>query len=328
MEKLQFICAQPRSLYFIWQIEVLINNFIKHGIKPEQIHILLAINCIDTDTDSQKTALAYDKIIRTYHNKAKFYLYEDTRKKPTYYVSSIRPNILKQHFKAYPHLKNCTIFYHDCDMIFTRKPELDKFLYDKVWYLSDTNNYINYDYINSKGYNLYDKMCNIVGIDKRIPKLMNSNSGGAQYIMKNVDYLYWEKVETDCQKLYYEITEIMRAVTKLNTTWHGLQIWCADMWAILWNAWLNGNETKVVKDLDFSWPNNPKENWNKNFIFHNAGITQEIEDTNPGKYFYKAMYAQNLPYGFSNNPFDKDFCSYYYFNEVLETSKISPLKDL
>ena len=28
MEKLQFICAQPRSLYFIWQIEVLINNFI------------------------------------------------------------------------------------------------------------------------------------------------------------------------------------------------------------------------------------------------------------------------------------------------------------
>ena len=150
--------------------------------------------------------------------------------------------MLFRSFKYYKQLENCTIFYHDCDIIFTRKPELTNFICDRVWYLSDTNNYINYDYIVSKGYNLYDRMCDIVGIDKLIPKLMNSNSGGAQYVMKNIDYKYWEKVESDCEKMYSEITEVMNAVLKLDTEWHGLQIWCADMWAILWNAWLRGNE--------------------------------------------------------------------------------------
>jgi hypothetical protein len=42
-------------------------------------------------------------------------------------------------------------------------------------------------------------MCEIVGIDTIIPKLMNSNSGGAQYILKNIDWQYWEKVELDSE---------------------------------------------------------------------------------------------------------------------------------
>jgi hypothetical protein len=83
-------------------------------------------------------------------------------------------------------------------MIFTKPVNWNKFLYDDIWYLSNTNSYINYDYIISKGKDIYNKMCEIVEIDSIIPKLMNSNSGGAQYILKNIDAEYWEKVEKDC----------------------------------------------------------------------------------------------------------------------------------
>ena len=36
---IRFICAQPANSYYTWQVEVLINNFIKHGINPNQIDI-------------------------------------------------------------------------------------------------------------------------------------------------------------------------------------------------------------------------------------------------------------------------------------------------
>ena len=30
-----------------------------------------------------------------------------------------------------------------------------------------------------------------------------------------------------------------------------IQFWMK-MWSLLWNLWLNGNNTKIVKELDFS----------------------------------------------------------------------------
>lgn len=38
--KLRFICAQPTSLYYAWQVEVMINNFIEMGINPNMIDIV------------------------------------------------------------------------------------------------------------------------------------------------------------------------------------------------------------------------------------------------------------------------------------------------
>ena len=287
MKSLRYVCVQPRLLYYAWQVEVMINNFIKHGINPNNIDILVAWNPNDLTTSVQANVDAWNKLA-SHYNHVRFFFYQDTRQQPIHYISSIRPNVLKQHFKAHPELESDIIFYHDCDMVFTKSPNWDKFLSDKIWYLSNTNSYINYDYIISKGQDVYDKMCEIMKIDPLIPKIMNSNSGGAQYIMKNVDYLYWEKVETDCQKLYYEITEIMRAITKLNTDWHGLQIWCADMWAVLWNIWLKEKETKNVPELEFCWSSDPIEKLDRTTLLHNAGVTGQNSMGYPA--FYKGAY--------------------------------------
>lgn len=310
MKNLRYVCAQPRLVYYAWQVEVMINNFIKHGINPNNIDILVAWNSND-DTSKPETVEMWNKLA-THYNTVRFFFYEDTRQKPIHYISSIRPNVLKQHFRKHSELQYEAIFYHDCDILFTKKPDFNKFLDDDIWYLSNTNSYINYDYIMSKGQDVYDKMCEIVKMPKMIPKLLNEHSGGAQYILKNVDWTYWDKVERDCEKLFYEITQLNITKKALDPSHHELQIWCADMWAVLWNAWAKGHETLVVSEMDFCWGTDSLNRWEETSIYHNAGITCAC-----GGKFYKANYRDRLPYNLSLRTKD-DNCSHLYYQEIKE----------
>lgn len=321
MKNLRYVCVQPRLLYYAWQVEVMINNFLKHGINPNSIDVLVAWNPNDLTTSVKENVESWEKLA-SHYNSVRFFFYQDTRPQPIHYISSVRPNLLKQHFLSHPYLKDEAIFYHDCDIVFSKTPDFGNFLdfYDKNWYLSDTNGYMNYDYIIGKGQEVYDKMCEIVGIDKVIPMIMNYNSGGAQYILKNVDHIFWEKVERDCESLYYEISLINNRIKQENPGYHELQIWCADMWAVLWNAWKLGHPTKVVPEMNFSWATDPIECWDRNTIYHNAGVTCSC-----GRAFYKSDYEHNLPYFISLESFSDSKNSYNYVKEILETAKVSCL---
>jgi len=315
---LRYICVQPRILYYVWQVEVMINNFLKNGVNPNNIDILVAWNPND-DTSKLENVEAWNKLA-SHYNSVRFFFYEDTRQQPIHYISSIRPNILKQHFTAYPELKEEAIFYHDCDIVFTKQVDFSKFLNDNTWYLSNTNSYINYDYITSKGFDVYNKMCEIVEIDPLIPKLMNPNSGGAQYIMKNIDSIFWEKVERDSEQLFYQITQLNNEKKANDPTHHELQIWCADMWAVLWNGWLRGSETKNVPEMNFAWATESIDNWDKKAIYHNAGVTCAC-----GRQFYKANYMTSLPYGIKQEAFRDNVAAYNYVKEIIETASKSCL---
>lgn len=319
MKNLRYISVQPRLLYYAWQVEVMINNFIKHGINPNNIDILVAWNPNDLTTSIQENVDAWNKLA-SHYNTVRFFFYQDTRQQPIHYISSVRPNILKQHFKANPELEKEVIFYHDCDVLFTRPPDWSKFVDGSIWYLSNTNSYINYDYIISKGHDVYSKMCEIVGIDPVIPKLMNSNSGGAQYIMKNVNAEYWDKVERDSEMLYFNITQLNNEKKQLDPNYHELQIWCADMWAVLWNGWMLGNETKVVPEMNFCWATDDIKRWENTTIFHNAGVTCSC-----GRQFYKGSYINQLPYSITQESFKDSVCGYRYVEEIIETAKKSCL---
>jgi hypothetical protein len=296
----------------------MINNFIKHGINTNNIDILVAWNPND-DTSKPENIEAWDKLA-SHYSSVRFFFYQDTREQPIYYISSVRPNVLKQHFKAHPELESEAIFYHDCDIVFTQTPNWTPFLNDRIWYLSNTNSYINYDYIISKGFEVYDTMCKIVQIDPIIPRLMNSNSGGAQYLMKNVDWVFWEFVERDSEKLFKEITDLNNNKKAADPNHHELQIWCADMWAVLWNGWKFGNETKVVSEMDFSWATDPSSKWNETTIYHNAGATCACGGT-----FYKVLYMDTLPYSLDIEKFDKEKNCYNYVLEIKETAQKSCL---
>lgn len=305
--ELQFVSAQPATLYFAWQVEVMLNNFLSIGINLNSIDIV----CHKVNGEIHP---AWSNLADNY--AARFFFYDDTRDSKIY-VSSIRPNILKQHFAKYPELKDKVIFYHDCDIVFTQTFDFGKYLNDGKWYGSDTISYIGHDYILSKGEDVLDLMCEIVRIDKEIIKANENNSIGAQYLMKGIDADFWADVERDSEELYKRVNQLNFSKKELNNEYHELQIWCADMWAVLWNGWKRGYETIVDKDFDFAWATSALKEWDICKIYHNAGAVHEIKGM-----FYKHDYLNETPYNKDIKVEDR-FCCYKYYELIQQTAKIS-----
>jgi hypothetical protein len=309
---LRFICAQPANEYYAWQVEVLLTNFRKHGINLNQVDIV----CWKIDGVIPESWI---KLANGY--AARFFFYDDTRE-TKHYISSIRPNILKQHWEKYPELKDDAIFYHDCDILFTKPPTewiTDIMIGDKKWYGSDTRWYIGHTYIKSKGVDILDKMCEIVGIDKGEVESNELANIGAQYLMKNIDFSFWDKVEKDCERLFKEITEMNVIKKQENPNYHELQIWCADMWAVLWNGWLRGNQTICHENFDFSWATSQEEEFHRKNIFHNAGVIH-----NKQQLFYKADYMEKYPYDVTLTLLNNT-ASYQYWLAICEAAKNTKL---
>lgn len=309
MKNIRFICAQPTSLFYAWQIEVMINNFIEMGINPNSIDIVSwKVNNVIPE-EWLKLANAYP---------VRFFFYDDTRV-TRHYISSIRPNILKQHFAAHPELEEEAILYHDCDIVLTKPINWEQFLEDEKWYGSDTRWYIAHSYILSKGQDVLDKMCEIVGIEESIIKDNELNSIGAQYLMKGINAEFWANVEKDCERLYNEITMLNNIKKAENNQYHELQIWCADMWAVLWNGWKLGKETVCHPDLEFAWGTSSESDFERLNILHNAGVVSSADGL-----FYKAEFMDRLPYNLNLN-IKEGTASKKYYEIIQQVEKKSVL---
>jgi len=305
------VVVQPSIKYYTWQVEVLLINLMQLGINPNHIDIVCSVN----------EHIDIWKNMASHYNAVRFSFYDDTRESKKY-ISSIRPHILEKHFRQFPELSQEVIFYHDCDILFTDKIDYSKYVNDdNTWYLSDTVSYIGYDYIISKGQEIFDKMVEIVGIDPQLVIDNQNNSGGAQYILKNIDADFWADVYRDSENLFHEITEINNQIKRENPGYHEIQIWCADMWAVLWNGWKRGIKTVVDKELDFSWGTSPINQWSQYKIYHNAGVT----DSEGGTRFYKYEYRDILPY-YTNLPLKNDLCSFNYYQYIRYCGRLSVLK--
>jgi hypothetical protein len=306
---LRFVSAQPATQYYVWQVEVMLNNFLKVGINLNNVDIVCwKQNGIIPDS--------WSKLANNY--PARFFFYDDLRE-TKHYISSIRPNILKQHWERFPELKDEAIFYHDCDIAFTKEINWNQFLVDDKWYGSDTRWYIAHSYIKSKGEDILDKMCEIVDISKKVIEENEENAIGAQYIMKGIDYNFWDNVEKDSENLFREINLLSNEKKLIDPNYHELQIWCADMWAVLWNGWKLGKETICHKDLEFSWGTSTEGDWHRLNIFHNAGVTGSGHGL-----FYKAIYMDRYPYN-DNIDVTEGTASWYYWQLIKEVAQKSVL---
>lgn len=296
---MKYICAQPATLYYAWQIDVMLYSFVSVGVNLEDVHIVCAIH--------NEIHPHFDRLMKKYPGVT-FSFYEDTRHDVSY-ISSIRPHILKKHFDVFSELQSEVLFYHDSDIVFTKPIDIEKYKHNRVCYLSNTRSYIGYEYIKSKGDDVLDLMLNIVGIDKTTVKLNEENSGGAQYLLKDIDKYFWYDVEKDSTRLYKEVSELNKKKKSQDDSYHELQIWCADMWAVLWNLWKRSKQTRVVDELDFSWATTSIDMWHKNAIFHNAGVTSEMKDL-----FFKGKYINAKPD--LNLSVSEDKCSYMYYKMI------------
>jgi len=306
------MCVQPCIPYYAWQIEVMLTNFKRLGIHEHyDIHCLFAYN--KNENDWEEKVAVIKKVESRLSDVASFFYYEDTRVYPISYISSIRPNVLKQHFKNNSELSEKPIFYHDCDIIFSKFPDfLDSLIEGDTWYVSNTISYIGHRYISSKGQDVLDLMCKIVGISPLTVEEREEQSGGAQYLMKGVDWRFFDKMEKDCERMFKEVTELNNQKKAVDPTHHELQIWCADMWCLLWNAWLRGFETRIIPEMEFCWATDTIETFDKRYIFHNAGVTS----ASANEYFYKGNFMDKYPYSHECETYNKTKASFRYFEEI------------
>ena len=92
-----------------------------------------------------------------------------------------------------------------------------------------------------------------------------------------------------------------------------IQFWTAEMWSLLWNLWYFGKETKVTKDLDFSWATDDIRVYEQRPILHMAGVTDNLKT----KKFFKGDFI-------NVNPLDKlreDETFFDYIEESSSTKK-------
>lgn len=292
------ICCQPVTLYYAWQVEVMLKSFVNNGINLNHVDIVCAVH-------EKPDMEAWTKLANSY--PARFFFYKDDRPQPLYYISSVRPWILAKHFANHPYLQNNTIFYHDCDIALTKPINFFEFTKDELCYGSDVRSYISHSYIKTKGQEVMDLMCQIVGVHEKLIEENELNCVGAQYVLKNIDQEFWLKVYNDSEALFKQVTALNNVKKKINPNYHELQIWCADMWAVLWNIWKRGQKTVVSPELSFSWATSTEHDWNKNAIFHNAGVTATDHHL-----FFKGNYQHRLPFNESLNIQDGTASKKYY----------------
>ncbi|WP_343675265.1 galactosyltransferase-related protein [Chitinophaga sp.] len=311
-----FLSAQPDTLYFKWQLEVQLVNFRKHGITKEQIHVLIGY-------DPEKGLLPkFAELLVTFKDNALFFLYEDTRTNRLY-SSSLRPHIIKKHFQAYPEIGGTPVFYHDPDIIFRELPDFASMCSagDATWYVSDTRSYISAEWLISTGRVVLQEMCMAIDMDQELVELNSNHSGGAQYLMKGVNYQFWDRVESDCVKMYRHLSMHNERYAQLYEEQTGQRdyqpplAWCADMWAVLWNAFRLQYPVRIHDDLAFCWPKEDMVCWEQTKIFHNAGLGRE----HAHMHFYKGDFEQLAPYHVNFDYVKKEKCSWQYVLAVRET---------
>lgn len=308
MKKVIFLSAQPDVSYFHWQVEVMIHNFIKVGINPNWIEVVWAIFG-SPSAELLQLAERYPYV--------RFFRYETTVRDNFGYIPILRPDILEQHFAAFPNLRGEVIFYHDSDIIFRELPDFDSMHDDLYWYLSDTVSYVGADYITSKSETLFNDMCRIANISPELVKQNQRNSGGAQYLIKGINSVFWKNVKDNALALYKHMANLEtmeRSLLKADQlkTYNPIQKWCADMWAVLWNGLKIGAQPRVVKELDFSWGTSSMSDYLRCKIMHNAGVTS----SNNGTLFYKGDFINSDPFSADFSNIDTNTASYKYVEAI------------
>jgi hypothetical protein len=325
------ITCQPTDTYFVWQNQMFIESCLEQGFEEEQIHILL-YNPIGRPDNAN-----WDKL-KEYYPKLNIFVYQDkgVQQYLGTYIPILRPHILKQHFEAFPELQDRTIIYTDCDILWLKSLNINHLLNDDVNYVSDANSYLNHTYFESKYKDVLPEkleearsidflkgVCDIIGIDKQVVIDNNSNTGGVQYILKDIDSAFWQKVETDVLKIRMYLQQMNREFFKDENS--GIQSWCADLWAVQFNLWFFKKESRVAKELEFAWATDPIIKIDTYPILHNAGITGT--EMNGYPCFYKGKYHMgsdptkdpNLD-AILNNEQSQKYCTWYYANKLKQLS--------
>jgi len=294
--ELKFMTCCPDDTYYTWQVHLWLES-LKNINKSKDAIILLFVPY------GRKPNNKWQQIMDLYP-EAEFVRYEDVNDQISTeyipkYIPILRPYVMWKYFTEHPEMSEKAIFYCDSDILFMPDFDVEQFKDDDINYLSDTNHYISVTYFNEmwkralpekqeefKSLDVVSMMGALIGITREQAEHYREHSGGAQYLMKNLNASYWFKVMKDCMIIRSYLQNLNRQFFKDESA--GFQAWCADMWAVLWNLWFHNGETKVVPEMNFSWATDNINRVKTCPIFHNAGITKQKMGNFTA--FYKGTY--------------------------------------
>jgi len=329
MRELAFVTVCPDDSYYTWQVHLWLESLKEIGKSHQAVVLVFIPNFREQNVKWQQVVDLYPE--------ATFKFYKDEENLTSLlgvYIPVLRPYTMWRFLRDHPEYISKAIFYCDSDILFTKEFDVDKFLEDDVHYLSDTNSYINAEYFDSKirdvlpekleEYKTRDvlaEITSVIGITREVCEKNNKHSGGAQYLLKNMDSAFWSKVMNDCILIRTYLQKVNREF--FATEEKGFQSWCADMWAVLWNLWLRNQETQVVPELNFAWSTDPIERLKEYTILHNAGIVSENGNGYPA--FYKGKYHlgedpmvdKHLDVVLQDET-SKKYCTWFYVKKLRE----------
>lgn len=292
---MKYVMAQPSVVRFEWEVKVCIYGLLKAGVSKNDIIVLFSKH------DNKVSDAIRDLGVNVH-------VYEDERY-DFEYIPSLKPYLMYRYLEEDISRENETYFFMDSDVIVKEQPSIEgaeHTRYDqRIWYGSDCNGYLNYDYIVQckNGQQILEDMAYIVGVSVEEIKLINNQCIGAQYVMTKPSKEYFHKVYIDSIKLW-------KYVKDKDTD---LQKWTAEMWATLWNMIFFEIMPRISDDLEFTWATDSKSDWYKNKIYHNAGVTEDMKDM-----FFKGNYINKDPFNEDFSHIDKDKASYEYTKLITE----------
>lgn len=277
---MKYVLCQPSTVKFEWQLEVFCTNLIDLGVEPSDI--VLLFTKIDDESIPQRLADKYGVEIHVYSDTIQTFGY----------MPAIRPYLWAKYLEEDRSREIGTYLYCDSDIIFRELIDVDKLdLAPNRWYGSNCNGYLNLDYIRNckNGQRTLIQMAKVVKMDVDFLETINLNSGGAQWVIQDPKAAYWRKVYSDSIDMY----------RTLNLADSDIQVWTAEMWAMLWNMMYFNIGPVVDKELDFTWATDSASKYYKTKIYHDAGVTQTDTDL-----FYKGKYDKGKE---QEDPFNEDF---------------------
>lgn len=335
MRNLKILSAQPNDLYFIWQLRVQLHNFRKYNLSS-LYHILVWYHQNrENGEDFQKE---WDQLQADFP-EAHFHFFSDPSGeldrmiKRFNYIPLLRPWLLGKFFSLDPKLSQEAILYMDSDVVFTRNPEFLQVLKDDdICYLSDTKSYIAASYFDSKSrdvlpdkqeqYKQVDVLNEVLqnfGLSREIAVANEQGSGGAQYLLKNIDAQFWQDVFKGCIDVKIHLQSINRRFFESEDK--GFQSWCGDMWSVLFNLWRRGYKTECPKEMDFCWATDFIDKWDRVNIYHDAGATgRPIRGGHRLFHKREADYINNrkTPFEDDLSIVSNEYCSWHYARAIEE----------
>jgi hypothetical protein len=365
-KELVIMCVSPSGLRFAWENYIYLNNLREKGLSDRaQILIFIPHDSLATGPHPMWRQLETD------FPETQFFYYPDKDNFQTsivrliqifHYIPLLRPYCLSAHFKLHPELSDKAIFYTDSDILLMDEFDFTPFLSDDVCYMSDAKGYTNSDYFDSKvsldfvdpakfeefkKRDVLQECAKICGITREIVEANKNNSGAAQYLLKNIDYVYWNQVFDACIELRTHLMGInaqyMRSDNGMTKENNGFQSWGSDIWAVVWNLWKRGYVTSTPKEFDFAWATDDISRLKEVAFYHNAGITDEaklkrkvdkVEIECPA--FFKGapqFISENAISPFHkdyrkylnsiiSNPISQSFCNGYYAKEIAKVAHL------